>query len=273
MDTVSFENAVNGIFHQALDDPVYKDMFDSIKLGIQRADHVVFEKIKDTIPDHLGPYDFCALNNWPPDKGDASVVSIAVYFKKCIVEENSRQQTHPSHSWYQVIYHLENFIKYFSTQISCYVDSMKHSAIFPKETALYKVYRENNIKYANWSERHVAYACGLGSFGLHGALITDRGCTHHLMSFIVNTGFGAYSIPQELYYENCLYLNEHTCGKCMTRCPVNSITEKGHCVRTCLGHESVVNKKRAKEIYGIEIEACGLCMSGVPCSLRNPRLK
>ena len=40
--------------------------------------------------------------------------------------------------------------------------------------------------YSNWSQRHVAYAAGLGTFGLNNMLITDQGTCGRFYSLITN---------------------------------------------------------------------------------------
>ncbi|MDY6824326.1 MAG: hypothetical protein SWH68_11110 [Thermodesulfobacteriota bacterium] len=47
--------------------------------------------------------------------------------------------------------------------------------------------RYPNVGWASpWSHRHIAYAAGLGKFGMHDFLITEKGCTHRLGSFVVH---------------------------------------------------------------------------------------
>lgn len=42
---------------------------------------------------------------------------------------------------------------------------------------------------SNWSERHVAFVCGLGTFGLSKGLITEKGIAGRLGSLIVSEKF------------------------------------------------------------------------------------
>ena len=42
------------------------------------------------------------------------------------------------------------------------------------------------ILLSDWSHRHVAFAAGLGRFGLHNMLITQKGCCGRIGSFITN---------------------------------------------------------------------------------------
>ena len=43
---------------------------------------------------------------------------------------------------------------------------------------------------SKWSERHAAYACGLGTFGLSKGLITEKGMAGRFASIIVSEVFG-----------------------------------------------------------------------------------
>jgi len=60
------------------------------------------------------------------------------------------------------------------------------------------------------------------------------------------------------------------CGICIERCPVGAITENGHDKNAC--REFVYSQvDYILETYGIDIYACGLCQTGVPCERGIPR--
>ena len=110
-----------------------------------------------------------------------------------------------------------------------------------------------------WSTRHVAYAAGLGTFGVHRHIITEKGCCGAMVTLLLDCALEptrrAYSDP----YEYCI-----RCGACTHRCPVNAITmEYLRNLKKCAGRSSELFKKFGKG-------NCGKCMVGVPCEDRIP---
>jgi epoxyqueuosine reductase QueG len=248
-------------------------MYDDVLIGYQSADHPIFNKIQEIIPEHLNPLDFMSefSNGNSVEKRDLSVISFSFIFNKKTIEENSLQESYPSFYWYKSTDLFPEFTMVFREFIKEYLDSRRIRHFFPAtEKEKYRIVWKNGIKYSTWSERHIAYACGLGSFGLHGALITEKGCAHRLMSMIVDRKAQRYSEPDLPWNKNCLSANNIKCGECINRCPVDSISIAGRSVINCIKHESIENKEASKRMFGYEMEACGLCMSGVPCSMKNP---
>ena len=50
---------------------------------------------------------------------------------------------------------------------------------------IFKMFRNEKGMYSNWSERHIAYAAGLGTFSLSDGFITERGIAHRCGSAVV----------------------------------------------------------------------------------------
>lgn len=125
---------------------------------------------------------------------------------------------------------------------------------------------------STWSERHAAYAAGLGTFGLSKGLITQKGMAGRFGSVITNAEFSASIRPYSKPFEYCTM-----CGACVMKCPVGAIDK----VRGCaLGKDQLIcgpyvsegklphfgPNKRVR--YG-----CGKCQSGVPCESGIPPKK
>ncbi|HEX2965152.1 MAG TPA: hypothetical protein VHO84_05180 [Syntrophorhabdaceae bacterium] len=123
---------------------------------------------------------------------------------------------------------------------------------------------------STWSERHAAYVAGLGTFGLCDGLITSAGKAMRCGSLIAQIEVPATVRPYQKHTEYCLFLSQGICGVCMKRCPVGAITEKGHDKEKCKAHVDGVCVDYSKEHYGIDINVCGLCQTGVPCESRIP---
>lgn len=113
---------------------------------------------------------------------------------------------------------------------------------------------------SNWSERHVAYVCGMGTFGLSKGLITERGVAGRFGSVIVDACLPITPRSYSDIYEYCTM-----CGACM-RCPGGAITlEGGKSHIACSGY---VNKMR--ELYAPRF-GCGKCQVKVPCQRGIPK--
>lgn len=113
---------------------------------------------------------------------------------------------------------------------------------------------------SNWSERHVAYICGLGTFGLSKGLITRKGAAGRFGSIIS----ALYLQPDKRDYTG-IYDYCAMCGECVNRCPVKAISiENGKDHTLCSAFIDFTGKK-FNPGYG-----CGKCQVDVPCENRIP---
>jgi epoxyqueuosine reductase QueG len=120
---------------------------------------------------------------------------------------------------------------------------------------------KNGTCVSNWSERHVAYISGLGTFGLSKNLITEKGAAGRMCSFIVDHEFTPTKRTYEGVYDNCI-----KCLACVARCPVGAIKKDGKIIGICARH--VLTGKG-----GPDAIICGKCLTGVPCENCNPNPK
>lgn len=133
--------------------------------------------------------------------------------------------------------------------------------------------RAESPKYgfaSSWSERHTAYACGLGTFGISDGLITPAGKAIRVGSVIVRKRLEPTPRSYTSHTEWCLY----TIGKCLVcarRCPAGAITRHGHDKAKCKAYiRNVTAEHVEKEQLGFKVNSCGLCQTKVPCEARNP---
>ncbi|MFX1313481.1 MAG: epoxyqueuosine reductase [Promethearchaeota archaeon] len=122
--------------------------------------------------------------------------------------------------------------------------------------------KEKLVSY--WSHKHVAYIAGLGKFGLHKMLITEKGCCGRIGSLITSAEITATKRSEDEY---CLFYHNESCKQCIIKCPINALDinsfDRNKCYNICLD-----NAKRYS-LLGIS-DVCGKCACGVPCSLKNP---
>jgi len=132
---------------------------------------------------------------------------------------------------------------------------------------------ETSAKYgyaSTWSERHAAYAAGLGTFGLSDGLITPVGKAMRAGSVVANVWVEPSPRPYEDHHEYCLFYSEGTCGKCVERCPIGAITLRGHDKNLCSRYLNMTQVYVPRH-YGFDGYGCGLCQTGVPCESGIPR--
>jgi epoxyqueuosine reductase QueG len=123
---------------------------------------------------------------------------------------------------------------------------------------------------STWSERHAAYASGLGTFGLCDGLITPMGKAMRTGSVVARIEITPTTRPYGFHREYCLFFTKGTCGKCIARCPVGALSEKGHDKAKCRAHVRPATEEYVKAHYGFDGYGCGLCQTGVPCESKIP---
>ncbi|MFO7766786.1 MAG: 4Fe-4S ferredoxin [Pelovirga sp.] len=123
---------------------------------------------------------------------------------------------------------------------------------------------------SNWSERHAAYAAGLGTFGLSDGLITEVGKAVRVGSVVVAADIAITPRNVTSHTANCLFYARGTCGACIKRCPVAAISKAGHDKIACYNYIRQVTVPFAKQLSGQEVTPCGLCQVCIPCERRNP---
>ncbi len=120
-------------------------------------------------------------------------------------------------------------------------------------------------RISNWSERHVAHAAGLGTFGLHRGLITAKGTAGRFGSVITTLTLEPTPRPYTGLNDGCLFYAKGTCGECIRRCPPGIITRDGKDNKACSEYIDAEILPRFAPRYG-----CGKCNTAVPCEYRSP---
>ena len=133
--------------------------------------------------------------------------------------------------------------------------------------------RRNSPKYglaSSWSERHVAFVSGLGTFGLSDGLITEKGKAVRFGSVLAGVPLHPDKRPYSHHQEHCLFFSEGICGTCAKRCPAGAISKLGHDKEACRSYIRRVTRPYVQKQYGLQGNACGLCQVGVPCEKEIP---
>jgi epoxyqueuosine reductase QueG len=123
---------------------------------------------------------------------------------------------------------------------------------------------------SNWSERHAAYASGLGTFGLCRGLITPKGKAMRVGSVVAEIPIAPTTRQYTDHRQWCLFYVDGSCRECAKRCPVGAISDEGTDKLKCREHSIVKAADFVSSSYGFEGYGCGLCQTGVPCESRVP---
>ena len=117
---------------------------------------------------------------------------------------------------------------------------------------------------SDWSQRHVAYIAGLGTFGLNNMLITEKGCCGRIGSVVTSMKLKPSKRPDK---EFCIYKNNGKCGSCVSRCVNNALKKDDFIRNNC--YEMCLENDRKYSYLGL-CDICGKCVVGVPCSTKIP---
>jgi epoxyqueuosine reductase len=188
-----------------------------------------------------------------------------------VIKADLRKETvSPSEKWIRARVHGEEFNNELRRYLAVALNQAGYEAIAPALFSEFKLVKtEQYIMAAPWSERHIAYASGLGTFGLCGGLITDKGKAVRFGSVVARMHLPATPRPYDSPYEYCLFFAKGVCGVCIKRCPGQAISESGHDIAACT-KQCAIAAKYAETHFGFDGYGCGFCQTGVPCESRIP---
>lgn len=241
------------------------EMFEVPLVGIGRAGDPLFADF--SAPGIIGPW-HRTPEEWLP--GGKSVISLFLPFSEAVRTSNRGPRTDASPQWLHGRVEGQAFINTFSARLRDWLRERGYGACVPALEPDFRSYsgkdpltgREDGVTFgSNWSERHAAYVCGLGTFGISKGLITQKGMAGRFCSVITTLELEPDARPYTGVYDYCTQ-----CGACVRRCPVRAITlEKGKDHPLCKEKQDESSRLFAPR-YG-----CGLCQTGVPCEHQIPK--
>ena len=244
-------------------------------VGFSSGEDPLFKQYKKIIGEfHFTPQEFFELTfgGRKPSR-ELSVISWVLPTSEDIRKSNRKEARYPSLLWA----HARDFGEQFNVKLRNHLVSMLkkkgYKAVAPMNSPHWKRLRSPEVGIAsNWSERHMAYACGLGAFGLSDGLITAKGKAMRIGTVVIDLPLKPSEKIYPHHQANCLYYFNKTCKTCAARCPVGAITEKGHDKDKCFEYTYSVVSQTKKDEYGVTIAGCGLCQTKVPCEFEIPKL-
>jgi len=247
-------------------------LFDTPLIGYADAGDELFERFKTDPKITCGR--FMPPKEWLQDAN--TVVSIFMPYSREVKSGNSRDMITPSHEWLHARYEGQKVIDELSRYLMDELAKRGYQCVAPGiddrftsfigirtmgtgtvgETIL-----TNSDYGSNWSERHVAFVAGLGTFGLSKGLITKKGTAGRFTSIITDLKHEPSQRDYQDRYEYCTM-----CGACAKNCPAEAITlERGKddslCAEYLDGILTTFNPRYA----------CGKCQVKVPCQDGIPK--
>jgi hypothetical protein len=272
-------------------------IFSSPLIGVARGDDPIFQKYKELIgPEHLTPLELWLSEGFKSlSPSDLRIISIVFPYSEKIREESKNivkdsQITLPAEIYCVGRNYANEFKKVICRNIIEFFKLKGYRSVAAMLSESFSILRPKmEIVYSTWSERHIAFATGLGTFSLHEGLITEIGCNIRLASVVTDAALEITPRRYDKPYANCLYYSKGTCRRCEARCPANAIDENGHDKLKCYEYNrkiarimfnriSPILKPHKRRInwalrpvsYPV---GCAFCQFNVPCMDKNPILE
>jgi hypothetical protein len=244
-------------------------------VGYSRGDDLIYQLYKEK--DNIGPFHWTPLEifsltfpgtNAKPE--ELTVIAWILPHTESIKTDLRRQKTTPSEKWIRARIYGEDFNEELRRYVADSLTKAGYPAVVPIFSKSFRM--GNSEKYgmaSSWSERHAAYAAGLGTFGLCDGLITPKGKAIRCGSVVARIQIPATLRPYQDHHAYCLHFAKGTCGMCTMRCPAGAVTKSGHnkmaCAKQCNATAEYADKQLGLKGYG-----CGFCQTGVPCESEIP---
>jgi len=243
-------------------------------LGVACGDDPIFETFRDKVdPRHWTPVEAFAAGGFSAGAEDLSVVAWILPHNPITKKDNAQQKDIPSERWARSRIFGEGANVKLRDHMVEFLKNAGIEAVAPMNLSSWTRLRSERYVYvSNWSERHIAYACGLGTFGLCEGLITPVGKAVRIGTVVLRARIDPTPRPYTRYDEYCPFKVNKACGVCIKRCPAGAISELGHDKRLCGDYLDDKTAPYVQEHYGFKGYGCGLCQTGVPCTSGIPRL-
>jgi epoxyqueuosine reductase QueG len=248
--------------------------WDEVVVGFSSGTDPLYESYKQLVaPFHWTPADAFskgfAKNEVSPK--ELTVISWVLPQRESTKADNRKETFYPSKRWVQARFPGEEFNNHLRRHVVAELAGRDIAAVAPVLLPQWSWQISPSFGFAStWSERHAAYAAGLGTFGLCDGLITAKGKAHRLGSVVAQLSVAPSGRPYHDHHAYCLFFFDGSCNACRKRCPVGAISEQGHDKTTCWNHAGKTCRDYVKQNYGFDGYGCGLCQTGVPCESGIP---
>jgi epoxyqueuosine reductase QueG len=244
-------------------------LYDAPILGFAAADDPFFYELKK--PEAVGPH-FLAPREWMQEA--ETVIALFFPLSPQVRKSNRADMSWPSPGWIHARGEGMDMIDRVNERLRQALEDEGYRTLSPVRLERFCAREEERerVYTSNWSERHVAYICGLGTFGLSKGLITRKGVAGRFTSIVTSLHLAPHVRPYTGVYDYC-----SLCGACVRNCPVGAISmEEGKDHVLCSRFVNTTMERyhppgtpaRRNKRYG-----CGKCQVKVPCEARIPPRK
>jgi epoxyqueuosine reductase len=257
-------------------------MWDEPLVGFASGDDPLFQEYKKVIGEyHVTPREAIKLHMdasgyiSTAEIPHVSVISFILPIAEKTRIGNRAETAVCSVRWSYTRFLGQEFIARLTRYVVALIEGMGHTAVAPELAKWWEMVNSPAGLSSKWSQRHIAYAAGLGTFSLSDGFITPRGIAIRAGSVVCNLDLPATPRPYAGPYANCLFYNSGSCKKCVSRCPAGAIGEKGHDKAKCGAYliemRQIAEKLgRTSGYVGKAYLGCGLCQTAVPCEACIP---
>jgi epoxyqueuosine reductase len=248
--------------------------FEDVLVGFSGGDDPIYTAYKEHVGDfHWTPSE--AFNRAFPGESvapeDLTVISWILAQTPATKADNRKMDVYPAERWARARIFGEEVNAELRKHVVQVLKDNGYQAVAPSLLPDWSIKQSDKYVFAStWSERHAAYASGLGTFGLCDGLITPLGKAMRAGSVVARIQIKPTQRPYQFHREYCLFYSKGICGKCIPRCPVGALSEKGHDKVKCRAHVRPATEEYVKTHYGFDGYGCGLCQTGVPCESKIP---
>jgi hypothetical protein len=153
--------------------------WDAPLVGIARGDDPLFERYKEAVgPFHWTPWEALAdaYSGTTATPRDLAVICWILPQTAATKADNRAEVVYPAERWARSRIFGEQFNARLRQHVVAELRARGYQAAAPAFSPRWSEVASDRYVYAStWSERHAAYACGLGTFGLCDGLITSVG--------------------------------------------------------------------------------------------------
>jgi len=257
----------------SLRNPANDKAWDEPLVGFSRGDDPLYELYKEKVgPFHWTPLEMFQLTfpGTPVTAEELTVISWILPQTELVKADLRRETKNPAERWVRARMYGEIFNEELRRVVAESLTKNGHLAVAPTLSSKFKNAKSDRYGSAStFSERHAAYAAGLGTFGLCDGLITPKGKAMRCGSVVARIQIAPTSRPYDDHHAYCLFYAKGICGVCITRCPGGAISKAGHDKNACVKQLAVTTRYSEKQ-FGITGYGCEFCQTGTPCESRIP---
>ena len=258
-------------------------MWDEPLVGFADGDDPLFTEYKSIIGDfHVTPREAMEMNlkkktlgGYTPER--ISVISYFLPSTRLIRESMHKEAEICSLRWNRARWFGQECNFRLQRHLVALLEDLGYHAIAPEQEPWFEIKAHGPWAPASrWSQRHVGYVAGLGTFSINDSFITAKGSAGRMGSIVCNIPVTPSSRAAKDYRENCLFAREETCGTCIKRCPAGAISAKGHDKARCLHISLRTCRKKSKSRAGrrnlsVVISVAGSARQASPARVEYPR--